>query len=76
VAEGAAVASGSADIVRAGLDSADCDTPGRESAILLTATTDGTGAVGGGPTGVDAAKSFGGGSEAADERVAAGEAST
>jgi hypothetical protein len=38
--------------------------------------TDGTGAMGGGPTGVGAAKSFGDGSEAADERVAAGEAST
>ena len=70
------MASGSVDIVRAALDSADCDTPGRESAILLTAMTDGTGAMGGGPTGVGAAKSFGDGSEAADERVAGGEAST
>jgi hypothetical protein len=75
VAEGAAIAPGGADIVRAGLDSADCDTPGPESAILLTAPTCGTGTVGGGPTGVGAANSVGDGSEGLDEGVAAGEAS-
>jgi hypothetical protein len=62
VTEGPAVASGGAD------------TLGPESAIS-TATTGGTGAVGGGATGVGAAKPFGDGSEAADKRVAAGEAS-
>ena len=67
--EGPAVASGGADIV-----GSDCDTLGPESAIS-TATTGGTGAVGGGATGVGAAKPFGDGSEAADKGVAAGEAS-
>ena len=75
VAEGAAVASGGDDIVRAGLDSADCDTPGPELAILLTATTRGSGAVGGGPTDAGAANSVGDGSEGPNEGVAAGEAS-
>jgi hypothetical protein len=41
----------------------------------LTATIGGTGAIIGGSTRVGAAKSFGGGSEAADEGVAAVEAS-